>query len=104
MSETPAGHAKHPPYVRIAIALGVITLVEVLVPVYLAPAMDWPRWLLVTSLLVMMLVKGVGVALYYMDLRFDSPAFSYLLGWPLVAAVVMILVFLVLFGMRPVTM
>lgn len=91
--EEPVEHEAHPNYVAIAIVLGVITAIEVAVPQFL----DLERTVMVASLLVLMFLKGAGVALYYMHLRYDSRIFSTLVGWPLLVAAAMIVVFLVLF-------
>ncbi len=91
-----AEHEAHPNYVGIAIVLAVITAIEVAVPQFL----DLERSVMVTSLLILMFLKGAGVALYYMHLRFDSRIFSSLLVWPLIVATAMLIVFLIIF--RPV--
>ena len=89
-------HEEHPNYVGIAIVLAVVTAVEVAVPQFL----NLERSLMVTCLLILMFLKGAGVALYYMHLRFDSRIFTSLLVWPLVIATAMLIVFLIIF--RPV--
>ena len=89
-------HEEHPNYVGIAIVLAIVTAVEVAVPQFL----DLERSLMVTCLLVLMFLKGAGVALYYMHLRFDSRIFTSLLVWPLVIATAMLIVFLIIF--RPI--
>ena len=94
--EEHAEHEAHPNYVGIAIVLAVVTAVEVAVPQFL----DLERSLMVTCLLILMFLKGAGVALYYMHLRFDSRIFTSLLVWPLVIATAMLIVFLIIF--RPV--
>ena len=94
--EEHAEHEAHPNYVGIAIVLAVITGIEVAVPQFL----DLERTVMVTSLLILMFLKGAGVALYYMHLRFDSRIFSSLFVWPLIVATAMLIVFLIIF--RPV--
>lgn len=94
--EEHAEHEAHPPYIKIAIVLAVVTAVEVAVPQFL----DLERSLMVTCLLILMFLKGAGVALYYMHLQFDSRIFTSLLVWPLVIATAMLIVFLIIF--RPI--
>lgn len=91
--EEHADHAKHPNYVGIAIVLAIITAIEVAIPQFL----DLEKTVMVTSLLILMVLKGAGVALYYMHLRYDSNIFSSLFAWPLIIAAAMILVFMAIF-------
>ena len=81
MSASPAhaaaGHADHAQhdegskfqiYVQIAMLLAVITGVEI-VAVYL----PFAKWILVTSLVVLSVVKFMFVIFYFMHLRWDKP-------------------------------
>lgn len=66
-------HGNHPgdlEYVKIAVILGVVTGAEVAV-IYISQLAS----LLVGILIVMMVVKFVLVALWFMHLRFDSKLF-----------------------------
>jgi cytochrome c oxidase subunit IV len=55
-------------YVQIAMLLAIITGIEI-VAVYL----PFPKWLLVTALVVMSTVKFMFVIFYFMHLRWDKP-------------------------------
>ena len=79
---------EHPNYVGIAVFLFVVTAVEVAIA--LVPL---PLWIVSASLIILMLLKAVGVAGYYMHLRYESPIFSYLLvGGSCVATAVILAV------------
>ncbi len=69
------GHA-HPSdwaYVKIALALGFVTALEV--STYFESVVDWGR-ALVPALMVMMVLKFYLVATWFMHLRFDSKLFA----------------------------
>ncbi|MEN9811913.1 MAG: hypothetical protein RL479_599, partial [Verrucomicrobiota bacterium] len=71
-----AGHAadhghdesKFQIYVQIAMLLAVITGVEIV-----AVFLPFPKWVLITSLVVLSLVKFLFVIFYFMHLRWDKP-------------------------------
>jgi cytochrome c oxidase subunit IV len=71
----PSSHAGHEPsqeskfhlFVQIAMLLAVITGVEIVL-IYL----PLPKWLIVTSLTVLSLVKFLFVIFYFMHLKFDK--------------------------------
>ena len=86
-------HARHPNYVAVAVILFVITAIEVAVS--LTAASDV---LIVPALFVLMLMKGAGVAGYYMHLRFDSRVFTMLAAAPFLMGVALVVVFFTLFG------
>ena len=86
-------HARHPNYVAVAVILFVITAIEVAVS--LTAASDV---LIVPALFVLMLMKGAGVAGYYMHLRFDSRVFTLLAAAPFLMGVALVVVFFTLFG------
>jgi cytochrome c oxidase subunit 4 len=67
-------HTKHPNYVGVFIALGILTVIEVATSVYIAEPTRIPL------LLIMAAAKGALVALYYMHLKFDSRIFSFFFG------------------------
>jgi len=88
-----APHA-HPNYIGIWVWLLVLTLLEV-GAVYL----HLPRPLLVSSLLVMALVKAALVAMYYMHLKFEKILLTFIFTSPLIFSVVFTV--LVLFDSPP---
>ena len=55
-------------YVQIAMLLAVITGVEIV-----AVFLPFPKWVLITSLVVLSLVKFLFVIFYFMHLRWDKP-------------------------------
>jgi cytochrome c oxidase subunit 4 len=59
-------------YLAIGVVLAILTAIEVQVPNWLAH----DRPLLITTLLIVAVVKAGFVALYYMHLKFDSPIYS----------------------------
>jgi cytochrome c oxidase subunit 4 len=75
-SHSAAGHAadhghdesKFQIYVQIAMLLAVITGVEIV-----AVFLPFPKWVLITSLVVLSLVKFLFVIFYFMHLRWDKP-------------------------------
>jgi cytochrome c oxidase subunit 4 len=94
IDRAPASEHAHPSnffYIAIAIALAIITSVEV--AVYYVQAL---RPLLVPILLALSAVKFALVAAFFMHLKFDSKLFAYLFGGGLtLAATVVIAVLLV---------
>ena len=90
------GHA-HPSdwaYVKIAIALALITALEVFT--YFDTVLDWGV-ALVPSLIIMMIVKFYLVATWFMHLRFDSKLFGRMFTAGLTLAVGVYLVTLTVF-------
>lgn len=70
-------HHEHPSdwqYVKIALWLGLFTLIEV--GTYFESVHNLPDWVLYVSLSVLMTVKFAVVALYFMHLKFDSKMYS----------------------------
>ncbi len=55
-------------YVQIAMLLAVITGIEIV-----AVFLPFPKWVLITSLVVLSLVKFLFVIFYFMHLRWDKP-------------------------------
>lgn len=82
-------------YIKVALALGVVTLIEV--GAYYVTSI--PDVVLVVSLMVMMLVKFALVALWFMHLRFDSPIFRHLFITGIVLAIAIYAVVLLSFGL-----
>jgi len=91
----PGEHA-HPTagvYVRIATILCVLTAVEV--AVFYIPAMK--TWL-VPTLITLSAVKFALVAAFYMHLKFDHKAFTWLFCFPMAIAAAIIVALMLLFG------
>lgn len=65
------GHASDKLYIKLAVLLGVLTAMEVSWPFIVddGPILLWP-------LLVMMVIKFVVIASYFMHLKFDSKVLS----------------------------
>lgn len=82
----------HTRYGVVAIWLFLITAVEVAI-VFLPVA----TWMIVVGLFVLMAMKAIGVAGYYMHLKDDARSFSYLFGAGLLVALVLIFAFAVLY-------
>ena len=86
-------HAEHHPtpadYVRIAIILAIITLVEVII--YYVPSM---RGVLVPILLVLSVAKFLAVVGYFMHLKDDRRLFKFMFGAGLVLSLAVFLAFL----------
>lgn len=87
-----AGHSTRF-YWIIGAFLAVITVAEVLVTFLPMPAI-----LLLAILMVMMVVKGACVVMFFMHLRGDARIFQFVFISPLLIATTMILAFLVLFS------
>ena len=89
-------HAEHHPtpadYVRIAIILAIITLVEVII--YYLPFM---RPVLVPILLVLSIVKFLAVVGYFMHLKEDKRLFRMMFGAGLVLSLAVFLAMLTMF-------
>lgn len=82
-------------YVRVAIVLAIVTLIEV--GAYYVTQI--PDSILAASLLVMMVIKFALVGLWFMHLRFDSPLFRRLFVGGIVLALAIYTVVLVSFGL-----
>ncbi len=93
VSRRPAARHKHPPYVVVAVWLFIVTVAEVIWA--LLPINDV---IMVPVLLVMMVLKALGVAGWYMHLKSDSRVFTYLASGPFLISLGMILVLFTLFG------
>ncbi len=89
-------HAAHPSpkeYVRIALVLAVITILEVST-YYLEP----PRTLLIVVLLLFTVIKFSLVVLWFMHLRFDSRTYSRFFVMGLAGAITLYLIVLLTFS------
>lgn len=88
-------HATTGHYVRIAIILTILTILEV-ATYYL----DIPFALLVPLLLVLAAMKFALVVAYYMHLRYDSKLFSGFFFFGLTIEILLLIALMVLFGIR----
>ena len=88
------GHATVKTYINVAVALGIFTAVEV-ATLYI-PGI--PNTLLVTSLLVMSVIKFFLVVGFFMHLRYDSGIMRALFVGPLIIAIAIILALMALFS------
>jgi cytochrome c oxidase subunit 4 len=89
-----SGHATVKTYVNVAIALAIITAVEV-ATLYI-PGI--PNGILVTSLLLMSAVKFFLVVGFFMHLRYDANVMRSLFVGPLIIAILIILALMALFS------
>ena len=89
-----AGHASVKTYINVAIALAILTAVEV-ASLYI-PGI--PNTALVTALLVMSVFKFFLVVGFFMHLWYDSPIMRMLFVGPLVIAIAIILALMALFS------
>lgn len=90
------GHGAHPSpkeYIRIAIVLFVITVMEVST-YYLEP----PRSILIPVLFVFTVVKFALVVMWFMHLKFDSRVYSRFFVMGIAFAVTLYIVVLMMFG------
>lgn len=89
-------HAEHHPtpadYVRIAVFLAIITLVEVFI--YYLPSM---RGILVPMLLILSIVKFLAVVGYFMHLKDDKRLFRYTFGVGLILSLAVFLAMIATF-------
>jgi len=93
MSEQTGGaHATTGTYLRIALILVMITLIEV--GVFYVPAF---QGVLVPVLLVLSAVKFTLVVMFYMHLKFDNRFFAFLFGGPLLLGLVVVVSLLLIF-------
>jgi cytochrome c oxidase subunit 4 len=99
MSETPqasapgAGHATVATYIKVAVVLTAVTVIEV--------AATYIRALtpiLIPALLVLSLAKFSLVVMFFMHLRYDSRVLSVLFVGPMLVAVAIILALIALIG------
>ncbi len=83
------GHQSHVSdweYIKIAIWLGILTAIEVFT--YFESVHQAPEWLLILTLCVLMVLKFVLVAAYFMHLKYDNAIFTkfiaagLILAWP----------------------
>ena len=88
------GHATVRTYINVAIALALITAIEV--ATLYVPGI--PNWLLVSSLLVMSAVKFYLVVGFFMHLKYDHQIMRALFVGPLLIAVGIILAVMALFS------
>lgn len=96
MSETHALEHAHPTaatYIRVAVILTVLTVLEV--GVFYAPPF---HPFLVPALLTLSALKFAIVVMFYMHLKMDSRFFTFLFGGPLLLAGAVMLGLLFLFG------
>ena len=88
------GHATVKTYINVAVALGILTAVEV-ATLYI-PGI--PNTLLVTSLLGMSVLKFFLVVGFFMHLKYDSGIMRALFVGPLIIAIAIILALMALFS------
>jgi cytochrome c oxidase subunit 4 len=88
------GHASVRTYINVAVALAIITAVEV-ASLYI-PGI--PNPLLVAGLLVMSVIKFFLVVGFFMHLRYDHPILRALFVGPLTIAILIILAIMALFS------
>ena len=88
------GHATVKTYIQVAIALAIITGVEV--ATLYVPGI--PNVLLVSSLLVMSAIKFFLVVGFFMHLRYDHPILRALFVGPLIIAIAIIMAVMALFS------
>ena len=88
------GHATVKTYINVAIALAILTAIEV-ASLYI-PGL--PSGFLVTALLVMSVLKFFLVVGFFMHLRYDSTIMRVLFVGPLVIAIAIILALMALFS------
>lgn len=96
MQETHAAEQPHPTagtYIRVAVILTVLTVLEV--GVFYVPAF---HPFLAPVLLTLSAVKFAIVVMFYMHLKMDSRFFTFLFGGPLLLAAGVMLGLLFLFG------
>ncbi|MEI6496532.1 MAG: cytochrome C oxidase subunit IV family protein [Actinomycetota bacterium] len=88
-------HSDHKPdsyYIKVALALGLITAGEVY-----ASYADWLGGAFVPLLLIMMAIKFIMVVSLFMHLKFDNKIFSYLFYTGLILAILVYIAFLACF-------
>lgn len=100
VAHMPQGHAAPSTrtYINIFVVLFVITAVEVLAA-YMTD-IGLPLWSEIATLLVLSVVKGALVVMFYMHLRFDSRWFTSLFVAGFGIAAFMVIVFLLLWAYK----
>lgn len=81
--------AHHPSdweYVKIALWLAFLTLIEV--GTYFESVHNMPRWAMFVVLTVLMIVKFIMVGAYFMHLKYDTPMFRRVFAAGLILALV----------------
>ena len=89
-----SGHATVKTYINVAIVLAIITAIEV-ATLYVP---DIPNGILVTSLLLMSIVKFILVVGYFMHLKYDAAVMRAVFVGPLILSILIILAVMALFG------
>jgi cytochrome c oxidase subunit 4 len=102
-NEVAAADQHHAPnhtrlYINIFFVLFVITMVEVFAS-YLTDV-GFPLWSEIAVLILLSILKGVLVVMFYMHLRFDSRWFTSLFVTGVLIAVFMVITFLLLWGYK----
>src|SRR5262249_58068735 len=92
--EPRSGHASGKTYVNVAVALAILTAIEV-ASLYIPGV---PNAFLVTALLIMSVLKFFLVVGFFMHLRYDSPVLRTLFVGPLIIAILIILALMALFS------
>ena len=88
------GHATVETYIKVAVALGLLTAIEI--GALYVPGL--PSHVLVALLLVFSVLKFGLVVAFFMHLRYDSKLLTALFVGPLIIAMVIILALMALFG------
>jgi cytochrome c oxidase subunit 4 len=88
------GHATVKTYINVAVALAILTAIEV--TTLYVPGI--PNWFLITALLVMSALKFFLVVGFFMHLKYDSSIIRALFVGPLIIAIVIILALMALFS------
>ena len=88
------GHATVQTYIRVAVALGILTAIEI--GALYVPGI--PSHALVALLLVFSVVKFGLVVAFFMHLRYDNKLLTVLFVGPLIIALVIILAIMALFS------
>jgi cytochrome c oxidase subunit 4 len=93
-AHTGGGHATLKTYINVAIVLAIITAIEV--ATLYVPGI--PNGILVTSLLLMSIVKFILVVGFFMHLKYDAAVMRAMFVGPLIIAILIILAIMALFG------
>lgn len=78
--------------------LAVVTFAEVVIAEFGMAVFGFPYWLKFVSLIVLSIIKGAFVVMYYMHLKGDKKLYQFVFIAPFCIAVSMGLIFLVLFS------
>ena len=92
--EQRSGHASVKTYINVAVALAILTAIEV-ASLYIPGV---PNGFLVTALLIMSVLKFFLVVGFFMHLRYDSAILRSLFVGPLIIAILIILALMALFS------